>query len=394
MDPSKKRRADENGTALFTTAEMDNPPPPNILTLDDALKIIKPFTLDQLLDILHPALLRHPDILDAVRSIADADPAKRKLFIRGLGWETTTEKLRTLFSSFGDIEEAVVITDKATGKSKGYGFVTFKHVDSALVALKEPSKKIDGRMTVTQLAAAGNSGANMGVGGVDVSLRKIFVGNVPFEISSERLLGHFSAYGEVEEGPLGFDKQTGKEKGFAFFIYKTEEGARASLVDPVKNIDGHQVMCKLAEDGKKRKPGGDVGAAVPPVGPVSLNSGYGVPGGGFGGFSGGLSHQNPNYNLGFGNQGQSSFFGASGGYGVGLGRGGGYSGSQYGVSGSGEYGGYRLPPRSIGMPSRGYPENGNYGLSSSSFPTQLHQPQSVPRFPPSGMYQGGMQPYY
>ncbi|KAE9461926.1 hypothetical protein C3L33_06158, partial [Rhododendron williamsianum] len=404
MDPSKKRRADENGTTLFTPFETDTAPPPlpnPNLTLDDARKIILPFTQPQLLDILQPALLRHPDVLAAVRSIADADPARRKLFVRGLGWETTTEKLRNLFSTYGDVEEAVVITDKATGKSKGYGFVTFRHVDGALVALKEPSKKIDGRMTVTQLAAAGISGANAGVGGVDVSLRKIFVGNVPFEISSERLLGHFSAYGEVEEGPLGFDKQMGKERGFAFFVYKTEEGARASLVDPAKNIDGHQVMCKLAEDGKRRKPSGDVGAGVPPVGsvgPGSLNSGYGVPGGGpggYGGFSGGLPHQNANVNPGFGNQGQSSFVGAGGGYGPGLGGGGGgYGGSQYGVSGSGEYGGYRLPPSSIGMPSGGYAESGNYGLSTSSFPTQLPQPSSGPRFPPGGMYQGGMQPYY
>ncbi|GJT53054.1 UBP1-associated protein 2C-like protein [Tanacetum coccineum] len=75
---------------------------------------------------------------------------------------------------------------------------------------------------------------------VDVSMRKIYVGNVPFEISSERLLAHFAAYGEIEEGPLGFDKQSGKVKGFAFFVYKSEEGARNSLVDPIKVIMGHR----------------------------------------------------------------------------------------------------------------------------------------------------------
>lgn len=90
--------------------------------------------------------MRHADVLDAVRLIADRDSTQRKLFIRGLGWETTTEGLRTLFSSYGDLDEAVVILDKVTGKSKGYGFVTFKHIDGAMIALKEPSKKIDGRM--------------------------------------------------------------------------------------------------------------------------------------------------------------------------------------------------------------------------------------------------------
>ncbi|GFZ07101.1 RNA-binding (RRM/RBD/RNP motifs) family protein [Actinidia rufa] len=412
MDPSKKRKVDENGVAFTTVG--DGAPPSTLLTPYDARKIIEPLSKEQLLDILQTASVRHRDVLDAVRSAADGDPSKRKLFVRGLGWETTTEKLRSLFSAFGELEEAIVITDKATGKSKGYGFVTFRHIDGAVLALKEPSKKIDGRMTVTQLAAAGISSGGGG-GAVDVSLRKIYVGNVPYEISSDRLLGHFSAYGEIEEGPLGFDKQTGKAKGFAFFVYKTEEGARASLVDPMKTIDGNQVMCKLAVDGKKAKPGvpnsggpqgstGDVG----PVGPVpgSMNSGYGVAGG-YGGY--GLPHQNPQLNQGYGNHGPASFGSGGGGYGTGLGSGGpgggggGYGGSQYGGgSGSGEYGGMnnvgssmynRLPPNSVGMPSGGYPESGNYGLTSSAFPTQLHQPSSGPRGPPGGMYQG-MPHYY
>jgi len=47
------------------------------------------------------------------------------------------------FEQFGEVEEACVITDKGTGKSRGFGFITFKHMDSAQRALKEPSKNID-----------------------------------------------------------------------------------------------------------------------------------------------------------------------------------------------------------------------------------------------------------
>ncbi|KAJ4840096.1 UBP1-associated protein 2C [Turnera subulata] len=86
----------------------------------------------------------------------------------GLDCETTSDNLRSLFSSYGDL-----ILDKTTGKSKGYGSVIFKHVDGALLALCEPSKKIDGRVTVTQLAAAGNSHSNPNPTDVDVTLRKI-----------------------------------------------------------------------------------------------------------------------------------------------------------------------------------------------------------------------------
>lgn len=47
----------------------------------------------------------------------------------------------------GEIEEGAVIYDKATGKSRGYGFITFKHMESTQSALKAPSKLIDVRIS-------------------------------------------------------------------------------------------------------------------------------------------------------------------------------------------------------------------------------------------------------
>ncbi|KAA8523981.1 hypothetical protein F0562_010588 [Nyssa sinensis] len=360
MDPTKKRKLEENGV-LPADSEAGS----KLITLEDVHKIIEPFTREQLLEIVKNASVQHLDVLDAVRSIADRDPAQRKLFIRGLGWDTTTEKLSALFSTYGEIGEAVVILDKATGKSKGYGFVTFKHIDGAMLALKEPSKKIDGRMTVAQLAAAGVSGPTANAQPtMDVSTRKIYVGDVPYDMPAERLLAHFLSYGEIEEGPLGYDKATGKSKGFALFVYKTAEGARASLVDPIKSIDGKNVTCKLANDGKKGRtgvagPGGvqgptgvpgeahgdGLGLHAPSSMPGSLAAQYGGPGGpggisSYGGFSGGLQgppplgHYNMNSALGggpglssvsggpglppTGSQAPSSM-GLSGGYGSGLG---------------------------------------------------------------------------
>lgn len=43
----------------------------------------------------------------------------------------------------GEIEEGAVIYDKATGKSRGYGFITYKHMESTQNALRAPSKLID-----------------------------------------------------------------------------------------------------------------------------------------------------------------------------------------------------------------------------------------------------------
>lgn len=359
MDLTKKRKLDDNGLLQ----------PIFDLPVGDVRKIISSFTNDQLLDILQNAAVRHLDVLDAVRSIADQDLSQRKLFIRGLGWDTTNENLAAIFSTYGELDEAVVILDKATGKSKGFGFLTFKHIDGAIRALKEPSKKIDGRMTVTNLASAGPGGGPVMQQPVDVSNRKIYVANVPYDMPADRLLGFFLSYGEIEEGPLGFDKLTGKSKGFALFVYKSEDGAKAALVDPVKNIDGVQLNCKLAIDGKKGKGGGGVGGqgeshgngvgvgmqqaqagAVGQYGGAGGMTGYGgvvYPGGLQGPATLGQHPQNPSFaGVGVGGPGYSSLpsqaptsMGYTGGYGAVAGVGAPYSSSQYGGPGAVGYGG-------------------------------------------------------
>lgn len=55
------------------------------------------------------------------------DTTWTKLFVGGLPYHTTDKSLREHFSVFGDIEEAVVITDRQTGKSRGYGFVSTQY---------------------------------------------------------------------------------------------------------------------------------------------------------------------------------------------------------------------------------------------------------------------------
>uniref|UniRef100_A0A804NI23 RRM domain-containing protein n=1 Tax=Zea mays TaxID=4577 RepID=A0A804NI23_MAIZE len=386
MDPfSKKRKPDENGAV---TASPAGGAATLGLTRDDVIRLLEPLSRDQLADIAAAAALVSSQALDAVRAAADRDPALRKLFVRGLGWETTSDSLRAIFSAYGDLEEAVVITDKPTGRSKGYGFVTFRHADSAVLALKEPSKKIDGRMTVTQLAAAGSAGGPAGgpagSGGApvsDVSLRKIFVGNVPADMASERLLAHFASYGEIEEGPLGFDKQTGKFRGFALFVYKTPEGAQASLVDTVKVIDGHQLVCKLALDGKKEKqgqsqqpgPGNHQQQQILPGGPQDIQGGlglgsqmgaqYGVPG------TGGLGSMGGQVPSGLASAGAGAFGpGGLGGGSFGV-------SSQFGAAGMGAYGGlgigggsmYRIQQGAGGLPAGTFGDGGSYPPPGSGF---------------------------
>lgn len=52
------------------------------------------------------------------------DTTLTKVFVGGLAWETPKEAMREHFDKYGEILEAVIISDKITGRSKGYGFVS------------------------------------------------------------------------------------------------------------------------------------------------------------------------------------------------------------------------------------------------------------------------------
>ncbi len=69
-----------------------------------------------------------------------------KVYVGNLPFTVEQEKLKELFASYGEIEEAIVIADKFSGRSKGFGFVTFKDEESAKKAIAEMNdKEIEGR---------------------------------------------------------------------------------------------------------------------------------------------------------------------------------------------------------------------------------------------------------
>ena len=70
----------------------------------------------------------------------------KKLFVGGLAWATADDGLRDAFERFGEIIEAKVITDRDTGRSRGFGFVTFSEDEAADKAVSEmDGTDLDGR---------------------------------------------------------------------------------------------------------------------------------------------------------------------------------------------------------------------------------------------------------
>ncbi|KAL9240152.1 hypothetical protein vseg_014403 [Gypsophila vaccaria] len=218
-------------------------------------------SVEKLRSLLDP--LAKPQLIDLL--------SKLKLFVRGLAWNTTSETLCAAFEVHGEVEEGAVIFDKITGKSRGYGFITYKNMASAQEALGAASKLIDGRMTVCNLACEGLGSSTITP---DQAQRKLYIGGLAPETTTQMLLSFFSKHGEIEEGSVAYDKDTNISRGFGFVTYKTLEATKKALDDTERILGGRNITVKYADTKSRAPPNQAPPPPVPMVAPPSMMNPY------------------------------------------------------------------------------------------------------------------------
>lgn len=100
-------------------------------------------------------------VIDAATSSGSSEDAESRrsatvpsrLFVGGLSWGTTDEDLKELFVDCGTVAEAIIITDRDTGDSRGFGFVTMQDRRDAAKAIRDLNgKELNGRNIVVKAA--------------------------------------------------------------------------------------------------------------------------------------------------------------------------------------------------------------------------------------------------
>ncbi|GFY98110.1 hypothetical protein Acr_12g0006510 [Actinidia rufa] len=213
-------------------------------------KLLRGLRKNELIDFLEEEAVKDPSLVDRINeAVGYCDPAHRNIFLHGLDWTLTQDQVLSVFKKYGQVENCKVVTDKFTGRNKGYGFVLFKTRHGALKALQKTHKKIGNRVAYCQLATAGHTvGTNPFP---DWTNRKIYVSNVGPHVEPDKLRAFFAQFGDIDEGPLGHDHATGKLKGFAIFVYKTVEGCNKAVQEPVKMFDGCKLQCRQFFEGRR-----------------------------------------------------------------------------------------------------------------------------------------------
>ncbi|CAG8304359.1 hypothetical protein PENNAL_c0010G06288 [Penicillium nalgiovense] len=89
-----------------------------------------------------------------------------KIYVGNLSWHTSDESLRQAFGEFGQIVDSIVMVDRETGRSRGFGFVTYSSAEEAEAAINALNEQdLDGRRIRVNLANARPTGGFGGGGG-------------------------------------------------------------------------------------------------------------------------------------------------------------------------------------------------------------------------------------
>jgi len=172
------------------------------------------------------------------------EEAQRKLFVGGLSWQTTEDVLQNYFESLGiAVERVIIMRDKMTGRSRGFGFVTLQRIediDKAVNTRLHLERKIEAKRAIPKRE-------------MDNNTRKLFVGGIPISLTNIEFRQYFEKFGAVADAQIMTERQTGHSRGFGFVTFEDDEVARNTL-KARHVIQGKTVEVKKAQPKKVERP--------------------------------------------------------------------------------------------------------------------------------------------
>ncbi|OLP94719.1 28 kDa ribonucleoprotein, chloroplastic [Symbiodinium microadriaticum] len=143
------------------------------------------------------------------------------VFVAGLCWATTDERLYDFFGTCGVVVSAEVFLDHCTGRSRGFGKVTFASLAAASKALSLCDAFLDGRpISVRPFDAIPPRR-----GGSDAPSFEVLVDSISWNTTEISLKNHFENCGEIVSCTVFYDRKTGQHKGIGKLVFASEAAA-------------------------------------------------------------------------------------------------------------------------------------------------------------------------
>ena len=166
------------------------------------------------------------------------------MFVGGLNWDTDEESLRRYFGQFGPVASCTVMRDGASGRSRGFAFVTFsdpKSVNAVMVR----EHFLDGKIIDPKRAIPRPEQSKT---------QKCFVGGLPQTVTQDSFKQLFQQFGHVLDRTVMMDKDTGRPRGFGFVTFENDDGVENTLAHQPLLLDGKQIEVKRAQSRGQPQP--------------------------------------------------------------------------------------------------------------------------------------------
>lgn len=141
----------------------------------------------------------------------------KKLVVLGIPWDVDTDGLKEYMSKFGDLEDCIVMKERSSGRSRGFGYVTFATVEDAKNALSS-EHSLGNRMLEVKIATPKEE--------MRSSLKKvtrIFVARIAPSVTEDTFRSYFEKYGEITDLYMPKDPRNKTHRGIGFITFANAE---------------------------------------------------------------------------------------------------------------------------------------------------------------------------
>ena len=161
----------------------------------------------------------------------DSSEPTKTIFVGQLSWNVDNDWLAQEFAECGEVVDARVQTDRNTGRSRGFAYVTFATEEAFEAALKFNGKEIDGRpvkidKSTPKSPQEKREGRAKAFGDTPSEpSATLFVGGLSWDATEDMVWNSFSEYGDIKSVRLPTDRESGRPKGFGYVEFSDVEMA-------------------------------------------------------------------------------------------------------------------------------------------------------------------------
>ena len=172
-----------------------------------------------------------------------------KLFVGGLNYLSLRDDIKSYFETFGKVQSCSLLTDKNTGKSRGFAFVSIRDPQGTLknkITIRK--HEINGKIVDVKEAVEGKKREEM----MDYT-KKIFVGGLEPSVTEKDLFEFFSKFGKVKEASVLFDNNRNASRCFGFVSFEDKKTVDLLVQNNNYYIKQRKIDVKRAQPKSEQK---------------------------------------------------------------------------------------------------------------------------------------------